>query len=269
MASNRRLHVERLESRLLLAAQPLAGDANLDGRVDIFDINAVSSAWGSTSNPPPTADANSDGRVNIFDINLITSNWGRTAPPVPEGGYERFYAPPDGFTSAVMWMEAIQDLSDPEMGKIEVDSMRLMGIVNGQVVVISNDTFDQPLGWTPGGLYVRDPWYGVGTPDANRQWDMPVEWVNGTMTIELTETNRIYHWWTPIRPALPDGLTRLWAEANVRVTGGAMVAAGIDYWRSPTAPYAGYDVNNREAGATGWYTAWDGWQQVTILKPGQ
>lgn len=128
----RRLHFESLESRLLLASQPLPGDANLDGLVDIFDINAVSSAWGSTATPPPPADVNHDAKVDIFDINFISANWGKTSPPVPEGGYEKLFAPPAGFTSAVMWMEAIQDLSDPEIGKIEVDSMRLVGIVNGQ-----------------------------------------------------------------------------------------------------------------------------------------
>ena len=50
----------------------LAGDVNLDGVVNIFDVNAVSIYWGTAG---PAGDANRDGTVNIFDINLISANW--------------------------------------------------------------------------------------------------------------------------------------------------------------------------------------------------
>jgi hypothetical protein len=59
-------------------------DLNMDGFVDIFDVNLVSSHWG-TSNP--LGDANKDGTVDIFDVNLISANWdppgGATAVPEP------------------------------------------------------------------------------------------------------------------------------------------------------------------------------------------
>jgi hypothetical protein len=62
----------------------LEGDANMDGRVDIFDINLVSANWGTTG---PTGDVNGDHIVDIFDINLISANWtstgGATAVPEP------------------------------------------------------------------------------------------------------------------------------------------------------------------------------------------
>jgi PEP-CTERM motif len=68
---------------LLLTARPtIDGDINLDGTVNIFDINALSAHWGTAG---PQGDANGDGIVNIFDINLISSNWGATgATAVPE-----------------------------------------------------------------------------------------------------------------------------------------------------------------------------------------
>ena len=70
---------------LVLKARPaIDGDINLDGIVNIFDINAVSSNWSTVG---PQGDANGDGIVNIFDINLISSNWGATggvATAVPE-----------------------------------------------------------------------------------------------------------------------------------------------------------------------------------------
>jgi spore coat protein A, manganese oxidase len=69
-------------SFLLTARPAVDGDINLDGIVNIFDINSVSSNWGTAG---PAGDANGDGVVNIFDINLISSNWGDTAAvAVPE-----------------------------------------------------------------------------------------------------------------------------------------------------------------------------------------
>jgi Matrixin/PEP-CTERM motif len=64
---------------------PLPGDANYDGAVNIFDINLVSSHWNESG---PTGDANGDMAVNIFDINLISSNWtsGGSGTAVPEPG---------------------------------------------------------------------------------------------------------------------------------------------------------------------------------------
>jgi T5SS/PEP-CTERM-associated repeat protein len=68
---------------LLLTARPaIDGDINLDGTVNIFDINSVSANWGAAG---PQGDANGDGIVNIFDVNLISSNWGASgAAAVPE-----------------------------------------------------------------------------------------------------------------------------------------------------------------------------------------
>ena len=77
------LGIVYLSDRVRLKAAN-AGDVNLDGIVNIFDINSVSSTWNTGS---PSGDANADGIVNIFDINLISSNWGAhqgSATPVPE-----------------------------------------------------------------------------------------------------------------------------------------------------------------------------------------
>jgi len=56
----------------------LMPDVNMDGVVNIFDINLVSSNW---NGPGPAGDANKDGIVNIFDINLISANWTPAAQP--------------------------------------------------------------------------------------------------------------------------------------------------------------------------------------------
>ncbi len=62
------------------------GDVNLDGAVDIFDINLVSAHWGETG---ALGNANHDGVVDIFDVNWISSNWtggAGTAVPEPTAG---------------------------------------------------------------------------------------------------------------------------------------------------------------------------------------
>jgi len=67
--------------RLTLVYAP--GDANLDGIVNIFDLNLISSNWDTAG---PQGDANSDGTVNIFDINLISAHWNQHGPAAPGGG---------------------------------------------------------------------------------------------------------------------------------------------------------------------------------------
>ena len=52
----------------------LPGDVNQDDIVDIFDINLVSSEWGTLG---PLGILNGDEIVDIFDINAIRSNWGK------------------------------------------------------------------------------------------------------------------------------------------------------------------------------------------------
>ncbi len=66
---------------------PNMPDINMDGYVDIFDVNFVSTTWGNKGNAGTvTGDVNKDGVVNIFDINEISAHWapnGATAVPEP------------------------------------------------------------------------------------------------------------------------------------------------------------------------------------------
>jgi len=61
----------------------LSGDANLDKTVNVFDILAVKSRWGTTPASPNWIreyDVNNDDAINVFDILTVKANWGRTAP---------------------------------------------------------------------------------------------------------------------------------------------------------------------------------------------
>lgn len=59
-----------------------AGDANFDGIVDIFDVAAISNAWGSAN---PFADVNGDMMVDIFDVAVVSNNWGNDVGDLPGG----------------------------------------------------------------------------------------------------------------------------------------------------------------------------------------
>jgi hypothetical protein len=54
----------------------LGGDVNGDDTIDILDLVAVGSQFGSNSPNPPTADVNGDGEVDIIDIVLVAKNFG-------------------------------------------------------------------------------------------------------------------------------------------------------------------------------------------------
>jgi len=61
----------------------IEGDANLDQTVNVFDILAVKSRWGSTPADPDWIreyDVNDDAAINVFDILTVKANWGSTYP---------------------------------------------------------------------------------------------------------------------------------------------------------------------------------------------
>ncbi|MBQ6079194.1 MAG: dockerin type I repeat-containing protein [Muribaculaceae bacterium] len=53
------------------APEPIKGDVNGDGEVNISDVNAVIDAILSSSSGNEAADVNKDGEVNISDINAV------------------------------------------------------------------------------------------------------------------------------------------------------------------------------------------------------
>ena len=62
--------------------QYLAGDANGDKTVNVFDILAVKSRWGRTPASPDWIqeyDVNFDDAINVFDILTIKAHWGQSS----------------------------------------------------------------------------------------------------------------------------------------------------------------------------------------------
>lgn len=55
--------------------QPVAGDVNGDGSVNIVDIGIVVDHYGESVDPYQNGDLNGDGIVNIVDLGIVISNY--------------------------------------------------------------------------------------------------------------------------------------------------------------------------------------------------
>lgn len=186
-------------------------------------------------------------------------------------GYLRLTKPPEDFNSMLSMWHAVQAEGSSEPSKIEVDYIRVYAHVAGRDSLLDSDEYDDMVG--DGGLYLRHPswFYNDDHTSLPCEFDM----VNGYLVLRPSDyPDRVFHWWNSYHPAedvwrvtIPDGATNCWAETRIRITGPAYVQGGIDYWRSPTAPYGGVEVNNREACMSNWTCSADpGWQTIVVGK---
>lgn len=190
-------------------------------------------------------------------------------PRVPEevsykAGYVNPAPPPDDFKSALLWGIAIADtrVSGHESATVEVASTQLICRVDGKDVVLNDD-----IGTVRGGLYRRDPWFATDQHDP-----MPVTHDTANHAVVLAvghRPDRVWHFWSPSpRAALPSGqLAGCTVTARVKISPGALLQIGMDYWRTPTVGY-GPGGNNREAGASNWYFLSDEWQEAVFTDIG-
>jgi hypothetical protein len=190
-------------------------------------------------------------------------------PRIPEevsykAGYVNPMPRPVGFESARLWGIAIADTRVPgsESALVEVAWTRLSCRVDGREVVLNDDG-----GQVRGGLYRRQPWFGTDAHDP-----MPLAFDSKSHAVVLRvgqRTDRVWHFWSPSpRAALPPGkLEGCAVRARVRISAGALLQIGMDYWRSTTIPY-GAEGNNHEAGASNWYFPSPQWQEVSFTDVG-
>jgi hypothetical protein len=212
-------------------------------------------------------------------IVTVISPQGRSSSPFPfvvlndsripeEVGYKAGYvnptAPPTDFGSARLWGIAIADTRVPghESAQVEVAWTRLSCRVDGREVVLNEDG-----GQVRGGLYLRQPWFAT---DAHDPLPLGFDLIDHAAVLRVGQrTDRVWHFWSPSpRAALPPGKREgCTVRARVRISAGALLQMGMDYWRSPTVPY-GSGGNNREAGASDWYFSSPEWQDASFTDVG-
>jgi IPT/TIG domain len=190
-------------------------------------------------------------------------------PRIPDevsykAGYVNAVPRPAAFGSARLWGIAIADTRVPgyESAQVEVAWTRLSCRVDGQEVVLNDDDSE-----VQGGLYQRQPWFGT---DAHDPIPMAFDFTDHAVILPVGKrSDRVWHFWSPSpRAALPPGkLEGCTVRARVRISTGALLQMGMDYWRSTTIAY-GAGGNNHEAGASGWYFPSPEWQEILFTDVG-
>ena len=191
-----------------------------------------------------------------------------------KSGYVNPVPKPHDFTSAMLWGIAIADTRVPgyERAQVEIDYAKLTCRVDGKDVVLNDDA-----GNVRGGLYRRFPWFGTDehegmpvsystipiSPNSGKKWGTPSARV---IVLRVgSRPDRVWHFWaaSPRVALAPGRLEGCTAAVRARISKGALVQVGFDYWRDTTIGY-GYGGNNHEAGASDWYFPSKDWQQATF-----
>lgn len=175
-----------------------------------------------------------------------------------KSGYVSRIGQPADFTSAMVWGIAIADTRVPgfEKAQVEIAETQLSCRVDGKDIVLNDD-----LGNVRGGLYRRHPWFGT---DAHDPIPLAYSEDHGAVILHVGERpDRVWHFWAASpRRALPPGhLDGCTVTIRARISAGALLQVGMDYWRNPTVGY-GSGGNNHEAGASNWYLPSPEWQEA-------
>jgi hypothetical protein len=179
-------------------------------------------------------------------------------------GYVNPAPPPADFKSALLWGIAIADTRVPgyASAEVEIASTQLTCRVDGKDVILNHDS-----GEVRGGLYRRDPWFGT---DQHEPMPITDDATNHAVVLPVGHRpDRVWHFWSPShRAALPSGhLAGCTVKARVKLSPGALLQVGMDYWRNQTVGY-GPGGNNHEAGASNWYFPSSQWQEATFTDIG-
>jgi hypothetical protein len=194
-----------------------------------------------------------------------TSKAANNDPRIPpevrfKSGYVNPIPKPQDFASAMLWGIAISDtrVTGFEKAQVEIAGTQLSCRIDGKTVVLNDDQEN-----IRGGLYRRYPWFGTDTHSP-----MPLAYADDHNAVILRVGSRpdvVWHFWAASpRNALPKGhLEGCTVKVRARISRGALLQVGFDYWRNSTVEYDS-GGNNHEAGASNWYLPSDEWQDATF-----
>ena len=223
--------------------------------------------------------------ILLLALAIAPAHAGLVPPDIPDGsrvGHLRAPRPPDGFTSAIGWIDAIHDWRDfpGTTSLIEVRKAELWACVNGQdVLLTSGITRDD--GTITGGLYSRGIPYGaIATCDTCCPFCMPWYWgadadikfpntyAGGIASFSPSKAmNMIWHAWNNKWPrvTLPPGTQTVYFKVEARITGHALFRAGFDWYRDSITTDTAHDLI--EGGAADWRFASAGWETLNVGLP--
>jgi len=193
---------------------------------------------------------------------LLLSQDNSAIPPEVryKSGYINSVPKPADFTSAMLWGIAIAETRVPDYknATVEIARTQLICRVDGQDFVLNDDQ-----GNVRGGLYRRYPWFGTEVHEP-----IPLAYSDDHSVVILqvgSRPERVWHFWAASpRASLPSGhLEGCMVKARVRISEGAFLQVGFDYWWNSTIEY-GPGGNNHEAGASDWHFPSSEWQEATF-----
>jgi hypothetical protein len=119
LADNADLNLSTLRGESSLASslfvvQAHIGDANLDGKVNAFDLNLLAAHWQANGVLWSAGDFTGDGKVNAFDLNALAASWqfgtgGALEASLEEalGGFPQLVSVPEPASLLVLGIPAI------------------------------------------------------------------------------------------------------------------------------------------------------------------
>jgi hypothetical protein len=188
----------------------------------------------------------------LLCITAVAQSDPRIPPEVRyKSGYVNPVSKPADFTSAMLWGIAIADtrVPDHQKAQVEISHTKLTCRIDGKDVVLNDDK-----GTVRGGLYQRYPWFGTDrhdpipvefsdTPPTRRKaekWGIPQKEMMGSVILRVgSKPDVIWHFWAASsRAAIPAGhLEGCTVKVRARISRGALLQVGFDYWRNPTIGY--------------------------------
>lgn len=159
------------------------------------------------------------------------------------------------------WFSVVHDTRKGGVSKVEIESIKLFArLNNGQDVLLASDFYDTEWG---GKLYIRYPYFECPL-DESLQWQMPAQLINGKLIFSPSDiSNRVWHGWcTGAWPQVPANTNKLWVEAEIRITGNALMQIGIDIKTNQNT-----NDGWSEYGVSDWFFATSNFQSVYFNKP--
>lgn len=173
--------------------------------------------------------------------------------------YMSFWRTPFCFKAATPWLNIIQadDSSDPSL--VQIDYLRLYGKIHGRDSLISSNEYK--AGTYGGQICMKNPWFGW-------PWEsISVAPQNGLLVVEPSKRpDRVYHFWLERWPNYREDVSKfdsLWFDVRAKITGPALIQAGIDYYEALNYP-AGEAPE--EGGATDWICTTNEWFTLKLER---